>query len=345
MTAPVIRPYEPAAAPHVVDLWWRAIGDRYPLREEVLRACLEGNPNYRPGDAVVAWQDDRAIGFGYLGLLRESEPETAAQRNRGWLQAVVVDSARRRSGIGRRIVGELVEVAQRAEISSLACGSGFFYLWPGLPADLPDARLFAEALGLVIGERTWDLRGSVANLTADTAAGELVAREGMRVVAAGEADRQRLLGYIVREFGGEWWHDTRWFLERGGDPGDIVLLLDPGDAIVGFARLHTPLTRPIGPPLFWTARRPPASGGLGPIGVSEALRGRGLGRALLALALARLRDASLSDVVIDCTNLLGFYGPLGFEPWIEYVNATGDVREVLQRTAGRRSGAVEGDLG
>jgi GNAT superfamily N-acetyltransferase len=324
-------------------LWWRAIGERYPLREEVLRDCLEGNPSYRPGDALIAWDGDRAVGFGYVGLHRELEPQTADRRGRAWLQAVVVDPDRRRSGLASRIVFRLATVAAVAGVETVECGGGFFYLWPGLPADLPDARPFAAAVGFTPGERTWDLRGNVGRLDGDAEAGRLVAAAGMRFESARPADRRPLLDFIVREFGGEWWHDTRWFLDRGGDPGDIVLLRDVTDRIVGFARLHTPATRPLGPPLFWTARRPPAQGGLGPIGVEAALRGRGLGRALLTLALARLRDASVDDVVIDFTNLLGFYGPLGFEPWMEFVHAQGSVAAILLRTG--RIGSQRGETG
>jgi GNAT superfamily N-acetyltransferase len=334
----VLRPYEPAVAPVVTDLWLRTIGERYPLREEVLHGCLEDNPSYRPGDALVAWDGDRAVGFGYLGLLREDDPETIDQRGRAWLQAVVVDAEHRRARVGSRIVAGLATVAHRAGIAGIDCGTGFFYLWPGLPADLPDARPFAEALGFVTGERTWDLRGDVSGLTADAGAADLVAATGMRTVPARAVDRDALLRFLHREFGGEWWHDTRWFLDMGGDIADIVLLRDPSGDIVGCARLHTPATRPVGPPLFWAARRPVAAGGLGPIGVAAALRGRGLGKALLALALARLRDQQLDDVVIDFTTLLGFYGPLGFEPWMEFVHASGTVAEVLARARGAGRG-------
>lgn len=337
-----IRAWEPGLAPAVTDLWRQTIGDRYPLREDVLRDALEGNPSYRPGDALVAWAGGQPVSFGYLGLLRERDPETTDRRGRAWLQAVVVDRAYRRAGIGSQIVARLVAVAEQAGITQVECGSGFCYLWPGLPADLPDARPFAKALGFRVGESTWDLRGDVGGLTADVAASALVAAEGMRVEAAAPGDRTELLGFLFREFGGEWWRDTRLFLDLGGSIADFLLLRDASDAIVGHARLHTPATRPVGPPMFWSERRSPGSGGLGPIGVAQSLRGRGLGRALLAIALGRLRDAGLSDVVIDFTNLLGFYGPLGFEPWMAFTHAYGEVAEVARRSASHAR-ATEGD--
>jgi mycothiol synthase len=306
----------------------------------VLRATLERDPDHRPGDALVAWDGGLAVGFGYLGIARGADPEGAAHRDRAWLQAIVVDPGRRRRGLCRCLVGRLAEVADEEGIHEIDCGGGFFYLLPGLPVDLAEARPFAEALGFGVHDRIWDLRGDVAGLTGDKEAAATVAGAGLAIDVARDADRDALLAFIRDEFGGEWWHDIRWFLDEGGDPADLVLLrgAEGGGTgpIAGFARIHTPASRPIGWPMYWAELRPPAAGGLGPIGVASATRGRGLGRALLTLALARLRDAGLTDVVIDGTTLLGFYGRLGFAPWMEFLEARGRVRDVLDRA--RRPG-------
>ncbi|HLO35757.1 MAG TPA: hypothetical protein VK194_06735, partial [Candidatus Deferrimicrobium sp.] len=89
----------------------------------------------------------------------------------------------------------------------------------------------------------------------------------------------------------------------------------------------------IGPPHFWAARRPPAAGGLGPIGIAADRRGSGLGGALLVTALDHLRRQGLTDVVIDLTSLLGFYGPHGFGPWITWRSATAPIERVSTASA------------
>ena len=58
------RDYAPADAPEIVELWRRAIGDRYPLTLEVFRQCLDRNPSFRPADAVVVVADDGARSSG-----------------------------------------------------------------------------------------------------------------------------------------------------------------------------------------------------------------------------------------------------------------------------------------
>lgn len=318
-----IRSYTPADALGIVDLWDRSIGDRYPLSEEVLRQCLDRNPSFLPDDALVALDGGRHIAFAYLGRYRLGASESLARRRRAWLQAVVVDASWRRHGVGRALVAELARPLHDEGVERVDAGGGSFYFWPGFPEDLPCAYPFGEALGFERGETTWDLRGDVRALD-DRAAQATLERARLRLAPADASDRADLLDFLLREFGVEWWHETAWFLDEGGDPADLQLLRDPAndDVIIGLARLHTPATRPIGPPHFWAARRSAAAGGLGPIGVAAARRGHGLGLALLTVALARLRDQGLFDVVIDFTTLLGFYGHLGFEPWMSFRQAS-----------------------
>lgn len=318
-----LQPYESAAAPHVVRLWNEAIGATFPLREAVLRQCLEENPSARPTDGCLAWAGDGSlVGFGYVGIHRLGLPETVEFRGRAQIQAVVVDPALRRNGIGRRMVGHLVAIARDEGATRLGAAGGMFYLWGGIPDDLPGASAFCAAIGFELGDVSWDLRGNVGELVVDDASDELLRRSGLRVEPARATDTPAALAFLLAEFGGEWWHETTWFLDQGGDPSTLLLLRDADRSIVGIARIHRPDVRPIGPPHFWAARRAPAAGGLGPIGIAASRRGAGLGRALLVTALDRLRRQGLTDVVIDLTSLLGYYGSHGFSPWLTWRTAT-----------------------
>jgi predicted N-acetyltransferase YhbS len=76
----------------------------------------------------------------------------------------------------------------------------------------------------------------------------------------------------------------------------------------------------LGPNVYWHRLLGEHYGGLGPIGVSASHRGRGLGLALLCHSVAHLRDLGVRRMCIDWTNLLDFYGKIGFAPWKEYVH-------------------------
>ncbi|HET7028199.1 MAG TPA: GNAT family N-acetyltransferase [Candidatus Limnocylindrales bacterium] len=330
----VIRPVAPADLEAVLVLWRDAMGDHYPLTLDVLSMVLERNPSMRSGDALVAVDagSGRTLGFGYLTLQRLPDEQLENFRDRAHLQAIVVDPAHRRLGIGRALAGRLAEVARREGRILVEAGSGFFYLWPGIPTDLEGAEAFARAVGLEPASVSFDLRGDVGGIEIGPADRHSLATAGLRVDRAAADDIDQLLEYLYREFGGEWWHDIRWLLAEGLDPAALVVLRTAAGEIVGHARIHRPTDRPIAPPLFWSGLRGPNAGGLGPIGVAASIRGRGLGHALLVAALAELRVAGLSDVVIDFTTLLDFYGPVGFQPWMTFRHAHGSIQNVLAAT-------------
>jgi GNAT superfamily N-acetyltransferase len=252
------------------------------------------------------------------------------------IQAVVVAPDERRRGIGRRIAGRLAGMARDRGIERLDTGGGMFYVWGGMPDDLPEASAFSEAIGFELGDVSWDLRGDVTERRVDDVSVTLLRDGGLTVDSATAADVEPILAFLLAEFGGEWWHETSWFLAEGGDPATLLLLREASRRIVGLARIHRPDVRPIGPPHFWAARRPPASGGLGPIGIAAERRGRGLGRALLATALVQLRSAGLTDVGCDLTSRLGFYGSHGFAPWMTWRHGAAPTARIIERTRSPR---------
>ncbi len=202
-------------------------------------------------------------------------------------------------------------------------GAGSGYLWPGVPEDLPDAAPFTTALGFAAGLPTYDLRSDTSGQSLRYPRDDV---ESLSFGPAGPTDVDGLVKFVEAEFDREWASDLKDFFAAGGRPGAIFLARDRGD-LLGFARLHVPGSHPVGPPLYWADRLTPRAGGLGPIGVASARRGQGLGTALLAAALQHLRDQGRTDVVIDMTHLLGFYGQFGFAPWLRYRQATLDLGE------------------
>ncbi len=323
-----IRAYAPADADAVLRLWEAAIGARYPLRADVLELSLAADPTATVR-AAVAEVGDRIAGFAFAGACLDGEPELERLGDRVWLQTVIVSPDQRRRGLGRALVRTVAGMGRDLGANEVQTGGGLHYLWPGVPDDLADAGPFLEALGFAFDPHvSYDLRGDVSGVRVDPTTVRVLAAAGSTVVPAGPADREPLLAFILAEFGPEWWHDTRYFLDAGGSPADELLLVDADRTIRGFARIHLPGSRPPGWPMFWRGAAPSA-GGLGPIGVAESLRGRGLGRALLVSALDRLRTLGASDVVIDDTTLLGYYGPHGFSPWMTYRHAVAPIGSIV----------------
>jgi ribosomal protein S18 acetylase RimI-like enzyme len=329
-----IRPLEDADLPAVAALWNASVGPRYPMSPALLRDVVVDNPSARRGDALLAVDAGDAVrGFAYATFQRLPDPALAGYHDRGHLQAVVVDPGWRRRGLGSRLAGALAGDAARGGRTTIEAGGGFFYLWPEVPTDLPDAGPFLEALGFEFdGGELHDLRGDVTGIALAERDRVALARAGLTAGHLDGRERDDLLRYLLAEFGPEWWHDLRWAMDAGMPPQRIVVLRTADGEIVGHARIHVDGDRPIGPPLFWRGDRA-GVGGLGPIGISARLRGHGIGRALLVTALHDLATQSSTDVVIDATTLLGFYGPLGFRPWMTFRSASAPTERLLRAAA------------
>lgn len=333
-----LRPHLPGDDAAIVGLWNTAAGDRYPLRDRLWRQLTADNPDFRASDLVVAVDapPERpgrpapvgpVVGFGYLGRARSEVRGRRAWPTEGWLQVVAVTPGRRREGIGRAIVERLLDGARTDGLERVRVAGGVHYLFPGAPLDLPDATTFLAACGATFGHETFDVRATLdgqATLDRDRAA---LAAAGLTVRAMDAGEGATLLAFLEGEFGADWVYDQAWAAANGMAPGDVALLV-PADAagppvgaqsIAGFATIHQRGPGPLFGPRYWEDLLEPASGGLGPIGVAARLRGRGLGRALLAVALDTLHERGVRDCVIDWTTLLDYYGPFGFRPWKTYL--------------------------
>ena len=213
---------------------------------------------------------------------------------------VVVAPGQRRRGHGRRLVeAALAEARMRGEAR--------LYLAP--PRGSAIAAAFATRLGFRYHSSLWQLRllaeipTPPAGFPPDIAVRPVRADEVPAYVAlinAAFADHPspiRVSERVVRHVHGL----------PGFDPTDILVVAprDRPGHLIAFCRME--LVREAGA----------CSGDVALIGVLPAWRGRGLGRALLAWGIGRLRDAGAADVTlsVEASNerALRLYERTGFE--------------------------------
>lgn len=296
-----------ADRPLAKRLWNDAMGERFPLRPALLDLALDDRRRWV--GAVTAWHEGRLVGWAYA---------TQASGDAPRIQAVVVEAGLRRRGIGSRLVNGLAEAAPRATSGIVEVGGGTGYLWPAIPEDLRGATAFCEAIGFELGDASHDLRGDIRDLSPPDASVGVD-----RDVSFGPATPEEMpavLAFVAQAFDPDWSTDLAAFLDDAGRPGDVFLARRDGRP-VGFARLHFEDSHPLGPPMFWPRSGRGVPGGLGPIGVATTDRGRGAGSRLLHAALWHLRTSGATDIVIDFTHLLSFYGRFGFGPWMAFRHA------------------------
>jgi ribosomal protein S18 acetylase RimI-like enzyme len=306
-----VRPFEPEHLAAALALWNEALGFFFPLREELLRQNALADPNYRPGDHAVALVGRRLAGFVLTKRWRVAEPGISPAT--GSIAAVVVAASVRRRGIGAALVAWAERRLRAAGCTRVQLGGGgFLHLLPGVPIELRSIVPFFPALGYTLGPTQYDLARDLSDYLPPPGLPEA------DVGPARPAERAELEAFVAREFPGLWAYTVRWLLAEG-KPIDEVVVLRADGRIAGFCVTYPPEARPIGPSVAWAPALTGPVGGIGPIGVAAALRGRRLGLALLDGALRRLQAAGVRDCVVDWTDQLELYGRCGFAPWKAYL--------------------------
>ena len=280
-------------AERLVDTWNRALGERFPLRLDIARQFLSLDV------------DADASAF-------EPEGIVVAKRSgdQGWVAALVVEPSAQRRGVGGRLLRHALDSLRAGGVRTVRMGGDRLHLLPGLPE--PGPIEFFRRHGVEVGPEVVDLRQRLDGWSPPA---------GLPAVAPA-LSWEPVLAFLGREFPDRWLWEAEEGRRRGGDPGSYLLLWEAG-RVEGFARVHDERAgaRPGGiipPCAYWSPLLAAPSGGLGPIGVAASVRGRGLGLGLLRAATAHLRAGGVADMVIDWTDLVGFYALAGFGVWKRY---------------------------
>jgi GNAT superfamily N-acetyltransferase len=317
-----LRPFDAARIGEVVATWNAAAGRSFPLREALFRQNTVGDAQFDPAGAILACETgtDRVVGCAVAKVARVALGADGLRPDRGWLSFVVVHPRCQRGGIGTALVRAGEDFLRRKARPLAAAGTDPAHFFPGVPDDTAASGFF-EALGYTVRGEAYDLHrplrgyctpGAVAAVLRDNADTDI------RPLVRGE--EAALLAFLDATFPGRWRYTLAQFLERGGAIGDVMGAVRSG-AVVGFALLFHPASRVLGPSIAWGAPHGAQAGGLGPMGLSPALRGRGLGLALVDRAMVHLASRGVEDMMIDWTILLEFYGRLGFTPCRRYRHA------------------------
>ena len=309
-------PLGPALAGACTDLWNRCLGQEFPARQRLLEQCLWREPNFDGEGSRAVFDGNRLVAA--VAIKRQQVPlGDQAPRGQAWLTALLVDPAYQGQGVGSRLLGTARDYLRRFSTQAVTLGADPGHFFPGIPLALRPALDWFTRRGAVLGTPVCDLART--DLQAFAAPAEAVAGAVYRPATA--ADAAAVLRFMAAEFPGRWAYELRRHFGEGGRPEDVMLAF-AGAELAGFARIHCPESTRLGPGTYWAPRFAGRHGGLGPIGIAAAQRGRGLGLGLLAAGLAELKGREISSAVIDWTDLVTFYGLVGFRPWQWYVMAT-----------------------
>lgn len=347
------RPFMVRDIDAMVDLWNIAAGEIVPMSRRLLEQNLVGGIPADPAGILVARADGVTVGWILARVVMAGPESLAPLRGRGGIGGLVVHPAWRGHGIG----GELFRRARvflaghgvrKIETSIHPC-----HLVPGVPAECQDLVAFLTKRGFRAGENTVDLVADLDTVacplsSADYAASNSPGRRldpGIRIRPAASSDEPALLEFLAREFPGRWHFGVEHFLASGGDPSDLLLAeerqADGLHHLLGFCQTYTPRSVLLAGSTHWFPELGSCYGGLGPIGLGEAHRSRGLGRALLDAGIEHNRARGVKRMAIDWTDLAPFYEKAGFRVWKRWWHASAPLTEVtVSRSSARTSTAI-----
>lgn len=297
----------------VASLWDRSLGTKYPLSERVLAWRIWARSNIEYGSVVVAVDSGKVIGFGVLDI----EPDVKVGGKKGYLNAVLVDPAYRRKGVGTKILNNLEEKAKISGCRSLSTSDGTNRFWTGVPEDLPEGKAFFEKRGFSFSEDSMDLFIPLGSFQAQKKYVDRLKAAKAEVRPLTMMEAGKVLDFEAREF--VTWCPSLIAMMNAGDTSNILVLWS-GDTVIGSIQTFTPSSHWRGPCLVWEKVFGSAMGGFGAVGIVPAWRKKGLGVVLCQSAVLHVQKSGGSNCYIDnaATNQLDFLSKVGARLWRKF---------------------------
>ncbi len=302
---------EESHLPDVLNLWERFFPERYHIDLEILKLNTIQSPLFDWGISGIAFSDGKPIAMTLFK--RSAAPRLyAGDQDQAHLSAIAFSEVDAAVDLMAEAKHMLLDRGQR----TLVFGADSRHFLPGCPEDMPLLRSFLTVEGFDFGDDFHDLERDLA-----TYQNPYPAPDGLdiRILAPGE--ERALKDFLNVEFPGRWaWDVGSKVMAEGVENCAVAAFL--AGRMVGFALIQDQsCTTPVAGAV-WRKSLGPNWGALGPIGVAAAMRGRGLGNAVLGGALEILRDRGARRTIIDWTNLAAFYGGHGFEVTRTYRSAS-----------------------
>lgn len=310
-----LRPYRMSDFEALSNLWEATLGISWPLTPQYLARMTTQSAAYHEGDHIVAEQDGRIVGF--------VATRVQASGKGGGIPLLIVDPTMRRQGIGTQLHDAALEYLRRKHVETINFTAGGERFWPGVPRNSPGAEEFFIACGWDLDEFNYDLTRDLKDYQTPPGVLERAAQQGIvyRVATADEAP----LIIAFEDLNFPFW--TEYFAETAAEGRymDILAAWD-GDEVVGSLMLSKIDLKTQHQDGLWHLMLGDDMGTIGAVGVTEARQGHGIGLAMVATASEILQERGVRQCVIGWTDLMNFYGKLGYTIWREYWMAESRLR-------------------
>lgn len=309
-------PWDDQYVDALCELWEQELGDRFPMRPELMRQNSFEDQNVLQAGSWIAIDSasNAPVGFVVAKCWQELL-DIQLGNGIGWLQVLLVAKSYRGQGIGRELLARAEGALRERGMEKILLGRDPYHYFPGIPEESDDVIAWFERQGYSSEDRLeHDLLGQYPEQQEELALPE-VPNHRFRLLT--RADQDSFLAFLHRCFPGRWEYEAIHYFQRGGTGREFVVVEQDGE-ILGFCRINDADSPFIAQNVYWAPLLQEGLGGVGPLGVDAKHRGRGLGLAIVEAGIVTLRQRGISNIVIDWTTLVDFYAKLGYHSWKRY---------------------------
>lgn len=297
----------------MVDLWNENYGKQYHISEKLLlQKVFKDKDTFFEGSFLLL-QDSQLLGFI---VSKVNRGELSEYDNCAWISILIVDSSYRNKGYGKELYKKAEEKLYKLGITKIILGGELDNFFSGIPEPSLQAMVFFTRRGFLLNEENhYDLGADISQIDLEKRDVSMNQGNEFSTKVMIEEQKDLLSTFFDETFPGRWKTEIFDYIEHGGDLKNVLLLWHRGK-IVGFCKVF--ISEDISDLDFIRGN---GWGSLGPIGISEEVRGKGLGNRILYDSLKELQIRGAKNVIIDWTILKDFYGQFGFTPLRTYRGA------------------------
>jgi len=300
-------PFAPSHHIDAIRIWNSASHHDYTINERF----LSYNSIPTTGEVIegrVAVHNGEPVGFVLACAVQSG--------TLGWVSTIAVHPSAQRQGIGSELLAWAENWLKEHECKRIRIGGNLRPFLPGLPYVMCDNAKFFEKHGYQSPARQpyeYDIARSLKDYQSS-----YPKPANANLLPMNYGEEELLLDFLHREYPGRWEFEAQEFVRNSGRALDY-LLLHVDDKVQGFCRLtlsdsERPMER------FYPQRLPEPWGQYGPLGLSKAVRGQGLGGYLIDAAAVHMQSLGVDGCVIDWTSLVELYGKFGFKVYNQYIS-------------------------
>jgi len=309
----------------MVSLWNGLLGKEFPMRRELFfMNSLEDENLCEESSRLAVDGSGKLVGF-LIAKRWQENLDLPLDRERAYIQVLVVDQDNQAKGLGSKLLDHAERSLRNLGVKRISLGADLWHYFPGLPKEYVGILPWFKGKGYQESGEVFDFYRKYDQLEERLPMPE--AEGGSYEVLALE-DKELFLTFLRRCFPDRWTYEALAYFKKGGTGRDFLVLKKEGE-ISGFCRINDVNSPFIAQNIYWAPLFKEELGGIGPLGIDEAERGRGYGIGIVEAGIRVLRNRGIDQIVIDWTNLTAFYEKLGYEKWKAYLELSKDLEEEI----------------